>query len=111
MRNSGQVFTSPKRFFVHEKTFDRFADAFAMQAAATVVANCMEEKIEMGPLAHVRRVEALTAFAEDTKAKGARVLTGGPPIGNKGYFFAPTVLSVVPDNARVMQKKPFGPMA
>jgi succinate-semialdehyde dehydrogenase/glutarate-semialdehyde dehydrogenase len=65
----------------------------------------------MGPLANVRRLEALTAFADDAVAKGARLLTGGHRIGSKGYFFAPTVLADVPANARVMQEEPFGPLA
>ncbi|MCY1166857.1 Alpha-ketoglutaric semialdehyde dehydrogenase [compost metagenome] len=111
VRNSGQVCTSPTRFFVHERVFDRFVDAFTRQAAATVVGNGIEEKTEMGPVANARRLEALTALSEDALAKGARVLTGGQRIGDKGYFFAPTVLADVPDHARVMQEEPFGPMA
>lgn len=111
VRNAGQVCTSPTRFFVHERVFDRFVDAFAAQVAATVVGNGINEKTEMGPLANARRIEALTALSEDAAAKGARVLTGGHRLGDKGYFFAPTVLVDVPDNARAMREEPFGPMA
>lgn len=111
MRNAGQVCTSPTRFFVHEKVFDRFADAFVEHAAAIVVGNSIEERTEMGPVASGRRIEALTAFSEDAAARGARTLTGGHRIGDKGYFFAPTVLADVPDDAKVMQEEPFGPIA
>ncbi|MES2413087.1 MAG: NAD-dependent succinate-semialdehyde dehydrogenase [Pseudomonadota bacterium] len=111
VRNAGQVCTSPTRFFVHEKIFESFADAFCKQAAATVVGNSIAETTEMGPLANARRIEALTAFSEDAAAKGARVLTGGRRMAGKGYFFEPTVLADVPENARVMQEEPFGPMA
>jgi succinate-semialdehyde dehydrogenase / glutarate-semialdehyde dehydrogenase len=111
VRNSGQVCTSPTRFFVDDKVFDRFVEAFTKCAAATVVGNALEETTEMGPLANGRRLEALTAFADDAVAKGARRLTGGHRIGSKGYFFAPTVLADVPANARVMQEEPFGPLA
>ncbi len=45
------------------------------------------------------------------RAKGARVLAGGDRIGNRGYFFALTVLADLPDDARVMREEPFGPLA
>jgi succinate-semialdehyde dehydrogenase/glutarate-semialdehyde dehydrogenase len=110
-RNAGQVCTSPTRFFVHESIFEQYLDKFVKRAAATVVGNGVDAGVEMGPLANERRVPALTALVEDARAKGADVLTGGGRIGNKGYFFAPTVLANVPDNANVMQEEPFGPLA
>lgn len=110
-RNSGQVCTSPTRFFVHENIFDGFVDAFAMQAGSTVVGNGNDEKTDMGPVASARRLEALIALTEDAVSKGAKIRAGGHRIGEKGYFFAPTVLVDVPDHAQVMQEEPFGPMA
>src|SRR3546814_9941455 len=65
----------------------------------------------MGPLANARRVEAMEAFVADAVAKGAKVKTGGKRIGNKGFFFEPTVLTDVPLDARVMNEEPFGPIA
>lgn len=111
MRNTGQVCTSPTRFFVHESLFDTFAAAFADRAAATVVGDGMAEGVEMGPTANARRVPVLTALVEDAVARGARLLTGGKRHGTRGYFFEPTVLSHVPDDARIMQEEPFGPIA
>ncbi len=110
-RNAGQVCTSPTRFFVHESIFDQFIETFTKRAAATVVGNGLEAGVEMGPLANARRVPALATLVEDARDKGAEVLTGGGPIGDKGYFFAPTVLANVPDTANVMQEEPFGPLA
>ena len=111
MRNAGQVCTSPTRFFVHESIFDAYTEAFVRRAAATVVGNGVEAGVEMGPLANHRRVEALTSLVEDARSKGAKIRTGGNKLGDKGYFFEPTVLTNVPDNARVMQEEPFGPLA
>lgn len=110
-RNAGQVCTSPTRFFVHDSIFEPFVDAFVKRARATVVGNGVEPDVEMGPLANDRRVPALSALVEDARAKGAEVLTGGGRKGNRGYFFEPTVLANVPDNANVMQEEPFGPLA
>ncbi len=111
MRNAGQVCTSPTRFFVHEDIFEEYVRLFVRRAAATVVGNGMDAGVEMGPLANDRRIAALTELVEDACAKGAELLTGGRRIGNKGYFFEPTVLANVPDDARVMQVEPFGPLA
>lgn len=111
MRNGGQVCTSPTRFFVHESIFDEFTSTFVKRAAATVVGNGMETGVEMGPLANDRRVPVLTNFVEDARAKGATVATGGARLGNTGYFFQPTVLVNVPENAQIMQEEPFGPVA
>jgi succinate-semialdehyde dehydrogenase/glutarate-semialdehyde dehydrogenase len=111
MRNAGQVCTSPTRFFVHESIFDEYTDAFVRRAAATVVGNGMDPGVEMGPLANGRRVDALTALVNDAVDKGAELRTGGSKQGDKGYFFQPTVLANVPDDADVMQEEPFGPLA
>jgi len=111
MRNAGQVCTSPTRFFVHDSIFDQFLDTFTAAAAATVVGDGMDPDSEMGPLANDRRISALTALVDDARANGADVVTGGNPIDKPGYFFEPTVLANVPDDATVMQVEPFGPVA
>lgn len=111
MRNAGQVCTSPTRFFVHESIFDEYADTFVRRAAKTVVGNGFEPGVEMGPLANDRRIHALTELVEDARSCGAELRTGGSRIGDRGYFFQPTVLVNVPETARVMQEEPFGPLA
>lgn len=111
LRNSGQVCTSPTRFFVHESIFDAFAARFTKRAAATIVGNPMDDGVEMGPTANDRRVPVLTDLVEDARAKGATVATGGARDGNKGFFFQPTVLLNVPEEARIMMEEPFGPIA
>lgn len=110
-RNAGQVCTSPTRFFVHESIFEPFLATFVERAKAVRVGNGAEAGTQMGPLANERRVPALAELVEDAHAKGAELCTGGRRIGNTGYFFEPTVLANVPENARVMQEEPFGPLA
>jgi succinate-semialdehyde dehydrogenase/glutarate-semialdehyde dehydrogenase len=111
VRNTGQVCTSPTRFFVQLPLYDRFVNAFAEKARAIAVGNGLDAATEMGPLANRRRVEAMEMMVEDARAKGARVLAGGERLGNRGYFFPPTVLADVPDDARAMREEPFGPLA
>jgi succinate-semialdehyde dehydrogenase/glutarate-semialdehyde dehydrogenase len=111
MRNAGQVCTSPTRFFVHKSIFDKFTDVFVRRAAETVVGNGFDPGVEMGPLANERRPPALAALVDDAVARGAELRTGGSRWGETGYFFEPTVLANVPDDADVMQEEPFGPLA
>ena len=111
MRNAGQVCTSPTRFFVHESIFDEYTDTFVARAAKTTVGDGFQAGVEMGPLANDRRIAALSNLVEDAAAHGAEVRTGGRRVGEKGYFFEPTVLANVPDEALVMQEEPFGPLA
>jgi succinate-semialdehyde dehydrogenase/glutarate-semialdehyde dehydrogenase len=110
-RNAGQVCVSPTRFFVQEAIYDRFRDAFADKAAQIKVGDGLDPSNQMGPLANGRRIDAMESLVADAKAKGARVLTGGGRLGNRGYFYPLTVLADVPDDARVMREEPFGPIA
>ena len=110
-RNAGQVCTSPTRFFVQERLYDKFTKAFADKARAIKVGNGLDPATEMGPVANHRRVEAMETLVADAKAKGATIVAGGERLGNRGYFFAPTVLADVPNDARAMREEPFGPLA
>ena len=110
-RNSGQVCTSPTRFFVHENIYDRFVTSFVEKAKSIRVGDGMDAHTQMGPVANDRRIEALQALADDAQQKGGRLLCGGSRINNRGYFFAPTAFAELPDDARAMHEEPFGPFA
>jgi succinate-semialdehyde dehydrogenase/glutarate-semialdehyde dehydrogenase len=110
-RNAGQVCVSPSRMYVHEKAYDRFVSTFTDAVARLKVGNGLEKDTRMGPLAHERRVPTMQAFVDDADRRGAKVLVGGSTIGEAGNFFAPTVVTDVPDDARLMTQEPFGPIA
>ena len=110
-RNAGQVCISPTRFYVQETVVDQFADAFAKTANELNVGNGMEDGVFMGPLIAERRLAVMQSFVDDAKAHGAEVMTGGERIGNQGYFYAPTVMKNVPEDAMIMNEEPFGPLA
>jgi succinate-semialdehyde dehydrogenase/glutarate-semialdehyde dehydrogenase len=110
-RNAGQICTSPTRFYVQDKAYDRFVETFVQAARAVVVGDGLDDKTQMGPLANARRVEAMQRLTVDAVALGGRVLAGGEPVGNRGYFWTPTVLADAPDSARAMNEEPFGPLA
>jgi succinate-semialdehyde dehydrogenase / glutarate-semialdehyde dehydrogenase len=110
-RNAGQVCVAPTRFMVQQPVYDEFVGKFVNAAKAIRVGDGLDDKTRMGPLAHARRLDAMEAFVGDAVAKGAKVEAGGRRIGNKGYFFEPTVLTNVSREARIMNEEPFGPVA
>ena len=109
-RNAGQVCVSPTRFFVQESIYQRFVEGFAARTHNVNSGSGLDPDSRMGPLANVRRPGAIEALVEDAAAKGAKVMAGGKR-GNAGYFFQPTLLADVPDNADIMNNEPFGPVA
>jgi succinate-semialdehyde dehydrogenase / glutarate-semialdehyde dehydrogenase len=110
-RNAGQVCVAPTRFIVHESIYPKFVDGFVKAANAITVGDGLEEGVTMGPVAHARRMDAMEALTADAVSHGAKLACGGERIGNRGYFFAPTVLTDVPMSARIMNEEPFGPIA
>ena len=110
-RNAGQVCISPTRFLVRESVRNDFAAALARHAQSLKVGDGLAEGTQMGPLANPRRVVAMTSLLEDAVQRGATVAAGGVRLGEQGNFFAPTVITDVPLDARVFNDEPFGPVA
>ena len=111
--NSGQVCVTPDRFFVHESLHDQFVAGFAARAKALKLGHGLEESTQMGPLINQRRVNAIEAIIADARARGGKIAAGGTrPAGlNKGFFFEPTVISGLPDDALAIAEENFGPIA
>lgn len=110
-RNAGQVCISPTRFYVQENVYKKFVDGFTEVAKNVKVGNGLDEGVTMGPLVAARRLDVMEGWVADAKDHGATVNTGGARMGNNGYFWEPTVLSDVPEDARIMNEEPFGPVA
>jgi succinate-semialdehyde dehydrogenase/glutarate-semialdehyde dehydrogenase len=110
-RNAGQVCISPTRFLVHESLRNEFATALAKHAQGIKVGDGSADGTQMGPLANSRRLTAMAELASDAVQRGAKIVAGGDRIGDVGNFYAPTVLTDVPLDARLFNEEPFGPMA
>ncbi len=110
-RNAGQVCVSPTRFLIQERSYEQFLDRFITGAKAVKVGNGLDEGVTMGPLANERRIPAMEALLNDARQKGAEIRLGGNRIGNKGYFFEPTVVTGTNPGMRLMNEEPFGPIA
>jgi succinate-semialdehyde dehydrogenase/glutarate-semialdehyde dehydrogenase len=110
-RNAGQVCISPTRFLVQEGVYDKFVKQFVDGAKALKVGNGLDANSTMGALANDRRVAAIESMVQDAVGHGGKIATGGNRVGNKGYFFEPTVVTNVPKTARAMNEEPFSPLA
>lgn len=110
-RNAGQVCLAPSRFYVDERVFDEFVDAFLARTRAVKVGNGLDPEATMGPLNNPARVAAMERYVEDATSRGASVVHGGKRLGDRGYFWEPTVVTGVSPKAEVMCEEPFGPIA
>lgn len=110
-RGGGQVCVSPTRFYVHHSLHAKFVSGFTERVNKIKIGNGLEDDTQMGPLIHNRRKDAINELIQDAIKSGATLNTGGEEIAGPGYFYKPTVLSDVPDSARIMNEEPFGPVA
>ncbi|MBI9083620.1 MAG: NAD-dependent succinate-semialdehyde dehydrogenase [Desulfobacterales bacterium] len=112
-RNCGQVCISPSRFYVHNSIRDVFANAFTDYAKSLTLGLGFDPGVTLGPMANQRGLEHCQALCVDAVDKGGRLLTGGKRAATfqKGYFFEPTVIDNVPEDALIMHQEPFAPIA
>jgi len=111
MRNMGEACTAANRFYVHDSLFDPFVRELAGAMSKLKVGNGLEAGVAVGPLVSAQARDKIASLVEDARARGARVVTGGRPIGGPGYFYEPTVLADVPDGAQCLGEEIFGPVA
>ncbi len=111
MRNMGEACTAANRFYVHEDVHDAFVARLARTMGALKVGNGLEADVAVGPLVNADTRDKVEALVEDARSRGAKVVTGGHRLPPPGYFYAPTVLSHVPEQALCVREEIFGPVA
>ena len=111
VQNNGQSCIAAKRFIVAEKIADEFELKFVKRMQELRVGDPFDEGTQLGPLANADAVSSLDADVKKTVAAGARVLTGGHPLDRAGSFYAPTVLTNIPNDSPAYKEELFGPVA
>ena len=111
MRHLGEACTSANRFHVHESLAEEFAEKLGKKMGAMKVGRGSEDGVEVGPLIDADQRDKVAELVDDAVSKGATCVTGGSAREGEGYFFEPTVLSGVTDDARVLSEEIFGPVA
>jgi succinate-semialdehyde dehydrogenase/glutarate-semialdehyde dehydrogenase len=111
MRNIGEACTAANRFHVHESVADQFAEKLAEKLGSMTVGRGTEPDVEVGPLINEDQRHKVAELVDDAVSHGAKVLVGGHARDGAGYFYDPTVLADVPDDARLLREEIFGPVA
>jgi succinate-semialdehyde dehydrogenase/glutarate-semialdehyde dehydrogenase len=111
MRNVGEACTAANRFHVHESLAHEFSQRLAERMGALKVGRGTEPGVDVGPLIDEAQRGKVSELVQDATGRGARVLLGGAPADGPGYFYQPTVLAEVSDDARLLREEIFGPVA
>jgi succinate-semialdehyde dehydrogenase/glutarate-semialdehyde dehydrogenase len=111
MRNVGEACTAANRFHVAGSVADQFAEKLAEKIGAMKVGRGTEEGVEVGPLIDENQRQKVSELVENALAHGAQAVVGGHSREGAGYFYDPTVLTDVPDDAELLREEIFGPVA
>ena len=111
MRNIGEACTAANRFHVAGSVADEFAEKLADKLGSMKVGRGTEDGVEVGPLIDDNQRSKVSELVEDAVGRGAKALVGGHARDGAGYFYDPTVLTDVPDDARLLTEEIFGPVA
>jgi succinate-semialdehyde dehydrogenase / glutarate-semialdehyde dehydrogenase len=111
MRNGGESCVAANRFHVHSSVAEEFAARLTDRLAGMKVARGTEDGSQVGPLIDGIQRDKVAELVDDAVGKGAKVLTGGSRVGDRGYFYAPTVLSGISEDATLLTEEIFGPVA
>jgi succinate-semialdehyde dehydrogenase/glutarate-semialdehyde dehydrogenase len=110
-RNGGEACTAANRFYVDRAVAEEFTARLTDRLAALEIGRGTDPGALLGPMAGERQRRRLAELVDDACDCGATVALDGGPLPGPGHFFAPVVLTDVPDEARVMREEIFGPIA
>ncbi len=111
MRNMGEACTSANRFHVAGAVADQFASKLAEKMGALTLGRGVDEGTDVGPLIDDSQRGKVSDLVEDAIGRGATAVVGGHKRDGAGYFYQPTVLTDIPDDAELLQEEIFGPVA
>jgi acyl-CoA reductase-like NAD-dependent aldehyde dehydrogenase len=109
--NAGQACLSIERCYVHRSVYEQFLEACVRKTNQLRVGHGMDREIDVGPMIHERQLRQVEAQVAEARAQGATVLVGAKRLRDLGpNFYAPTILSDVTQQMRVMREETFGPV-
>jgi succinate-semialdehyde dehydrogenase/glutarate-semialdehyde dehydrogenase len=111
MRNVGEACTSANRFHVADSVAGDFADRMAERMGSLRVGRGTDDGVDVGPLIDEDQRSKVAELVDDAVGKGATAVVGGSALDGAGYFYEPTVLRGVSQNARLLKEEIFGPVA
>jgi acyl-CoA reductase-like NAD-dependent aldehyde dehydrogenase len=107
--NCGQVCSAIKRVYVPESLYGAMLTELGELARGVHVGDGLEPDSQIGPLNNLPQFERVQELVEDAKQSGAKVVAGGHRLGDRGYFYAPTIVGELSDGVRLVDEEQFGP--
>jgi succinate-semialdehyde dehydrogenase / glutarate-semialdehyde dehydrogenase len=111
LRNGGQACTAANRFFVHADVVQAFTERFAAAVAGLRVGPGLDAGTAIGPLISAAAVAGIAELVDDAVARGATIAHRTSDLPTEGFFYPPTVLRDVPEDAHLLHCEIFGPVA
>jgi len=111
LRNIGEACTAANRFYVAESLAGDFVEGLAERMKSLRIGRGTEEGVQIGPLINEEQRGKVDELVQDAVQKGAKAVLGGQSGNGAGYFYPPTVLAQIPDDARLLKEEIFGPVA
>jgi len=111
MRNGGSACTAANRFIVHSSLVKPFSDGLAAAMGRLRVGHGLDTGVEVGPLVNAKTRDKVSDLVQGAIDQGAIAAVGGSAPSTAGYFYAPTVLTGVPQDAAILRQEIFGPVA
>lgn len=111
MRNMGEACTAANRFLVHQDVAEEFTAKFAAAMGALKPGRGTDANSNVGPLIEEKARTEIDGLVQAAVANGATAVTGGAPVDGPGYFYQPTVLANVANDAEILSQEIFGPVA
>jgi aldehyde dehydrogenase (NAD+) len=108
--NQGQCCCAGSRLFVQERVYDEFVERIAAKAKGRRVGDPFSAETEQGPQVSEEQFDRVMGYIEAGKKDGAKMLTGGSRVGERGYFIQPTVFTDVRDDMKIAKEEIFGPV-
>ena len=108
--NSGQDCTAATRVIAGPKIYDNLLSELAKSVKSVKVGNPLDAGVEMGPMVAKEQLQRVEGFVDRARDRGARVLVGGAPVPGRGYFYQPSLVTDVEQDAEIVQKEVFGPV-
>jgi aldehyde dehydrogenase (NAD+) len=108
--NQGQCCCAGSRLFVEDKVHDQFVEKILKKAKSQVVGDPFDPQTTQGPQVSQEQCDRVMGYIESGKTDGAKLLTGGKRVGNRGYFIEPTVFANVTDEMKIAKEEIFGPV-
>jgi phenylacetaldehyde dehydrogenase len=108
--NHGQCCCAGSRLYVEKGVFDKVVDGVSRQAEKIHLGSGMDPATDMGPLVSEEQLNRVIGYLESGLSQGAKAVTGGSRVGEKGYFVKPTVLVNTNETMKVVREEIFGPV-